>query len=647
MSINGLSPSNRMRFSGMATGMDTEAMVEKMIMADKMKIDKIDQDKQYVNWRQEAYIDIISDLRKLQDTFLSLSASDETSVMRSSSYAAGKVTSSNSSIATVRTTAEAQMGEYKIKVSQKAKTAKIAGESLNLSGDISGSLIEGNWKDKSITFNIGGKDMAITLGSVKDELNNVTVESIAKAINTAIDVIPDNDANAELKGKIKVSANGNSLQFNSLTSEKIKIVPTEAPDIAIGELKSLENKTINPDSTTTLFDLGLAKDSTSTIKIKLNNADSVDIEFKDTDTIKSVLEKINSAKVGSGDEAPLLSNYINVRFSELDNKLSIETKNEGLSTTIQIEDGTDGDKFRDLFGLGTDAKGKDAEVEITTPDGTTVPVVKSSNNFQIDGIIYDINGESTTEEVSIKIEADASETVDKIAKFLEEYNKVVAKVNKSLSEKKDLNWKPLTAEQKKDMSKEDIERWEKKCKQGVLKGEHELQSVVDAMRSAFMSEVEKSGLTLKDLGLFTSKNTKDPEKRGQIVFIDDKFNENVSVGKEKLKNMLETRGDQVRYLFTNSDKDSMGIFKKLDKIVDDYTRKDGPLVKKAGYKDSRYLVNNTLSKRVKEKEKLIYEMQKKMYKKQDSYYSMFAKLEKAMNDMNAQSSWLASQMGGV
>lgn len=56
-------------------------------------------------------------------------------------------------------------------------------------------------------------------------------------------------------------------------------------------------------------------------------------------------------------------------------------------------------------------------------------------------------------------------------------------------------YEPLTSEQKKDMSDDDIKLWEDKIKDSLLRGDSSLGSVRSAMRNTMMSQVTYNGKT--------------------------------------------------------------------------------------------------------------------------------------------------------
>ncbi|MCY6483662.1 flagellar filament capping protein FliD [Clostridium aestuarii] len=556
----GVNPANQLRITGMATGLDTDEYVKKMTLAQQAKIDKANQDKQFTTWKQEAYVDVIKDLKTLTNDYLTMSGSK--SIVKSSAYVGSKVTSDNESVATATALAGAVNGNYKINVTQLAKSASIKSDALKTT--------EGTASKSTVLSDLSG----VVLGD------------------------------DPFKVKLSVKIDG-------------KMV--DSHDISIGKTDKIEDVMDNINNTT----------------ITLTSDDG-----KTTDK--------------------LLKDYVKVSFSELTGKLTIETRETGKDSQLEITDTASKD-FANLFGINdgdlVNQSGLEAVVKITPPGETiATTVIKHTNSFTIDGITYN---PKEVGDATLTVKADASESVEKISDFIKEYNKIVAKVNEKLKEKKSYDYKPLTEAQKKDMKEDEIKTWEEKAKKGLLKNDNNLENMLSAMRRSFFDGVTDAGLNLSDLGLSTSRDTQN--KSGQIVFVDSNGYENEAVGKEKLKNALETNGDQVMEFFNKSASSTysstmslteretrysqQGVFQKIKDILQDYTGVDGALVKKAGYENSRWVINNDLSKKIEDQNKQIKELTRKLYTKQDYYYKMFSKLETAMNQMNSQQDWLASQMG--
>jgi len=61
--LTGAGGGSMMRITGMATGLDVDAMVKKMMLGEQAKVDKVAQERQTIVWKQEAYQDIIKDIK--------------------------------------------------------------------------------------------------------------------------------------------------------------------------------------------------------------------------------------------------------------------------------------------------------------------------------------------------------------------------------------------------------------------------------------------------------------------------------------------------------------------------------------------------------------------------------------------------------
>ncbi|MTK10641.1 MAG: flagellar filament capping protein FliD [Clostridiaceae bacterium] len=649
---------NMLRITGLATGMDTDSMVKKMMAAESLRLDKMKQDRQYIQWRQDGLRDVIKDLRDLRQSYLLIDSPADTNMIKSGTYSGSSVTvtdanNSNNTATLLTATAlpGAVNGTSTVKVNQIAKSAMLQGGNLNKNSASTlngGSFVADDWSNKTITFTVNGNDYKATLGAVANDGSDLQT-----VINSAINSAVNNTTNAvgELQGKINASVQGNTITFNSLTDNNIRVTSD------ITELSSV--KVINPTAATTLSDLGMTADTTFTIK--QGSKESADITLKSTDTIQDAINKIYNTKAdknNTSSNAATLYSDIQIGLSELTGSLTIQTRNTGSNQSLQISGGLS------VFGIDGDAKtGQDAKVEIT-PAGssTSTTITKPTNNFTIDNMTYNLvkdpNGAPYT--VNLTIKPDSQEAVKKIKAFVDKYNDLVQKISDKISEKKNYDYKPLTDDQRSSMKDDQIKTWEDKAKQGVLKNDGDLQNILNTMRSAFMDSVKSAGMDLKDIGIETYGSYEAATKPGQM-----------QIDETKLKNALETRGDQVMKIFTAStnsipttkpdeyssyaddkwqDKykyDNMGIFKRIENIINTSSVKsDGNLLKKAGYQGTVSDLTNSITKQLNDQDKAISEMNKKLADKQEKYYQMFAKLETAMNNMNAQQSWLAQQLGG-
>lgn len=58
-----------LRITGLATGLDVDNMVKQLMQAERTKVDKVKQDRQIIQWRQDLYREIIGDLNTFKKTY--------------------------------------------------------------------------------------------------------------------------------------------------------------------------------------------------------------------------------------------------------------------------------------------------------------------------------------------------------------------------------------------------------------------------------------------------------------------------------------------------------------------------------------------------------------------------------------------------
>lgn len=378
----------------------------------------------------------------------------------------------------------------------------------------------------------------------------------------------------------------------------------EPPKVSV--LRAANNEPIT--RTATLSTLGLG--ASNTFKISLGNDKySKDITINPEDTVDSLIRKINDST--SGD--------VKASFSEMTGQLTMQGTKTGENSSIQ---------FDALGFLGIDSQpkaGSNSDVTVMSNDGSIIKTINNqSNSFTIDSITYNVNGVGTT---SLTSEINTQNTVDKMKVFVDEYNKIMDKIYDTVTEKKNKDFPPLTESQKKDMKDEEIEKWEEKSKQGLLRNDRELRKFIEDIKQALTSPMEGMGISLANIGITSSKNYND---QGQIFLDEEKFNK-----------ALRDNGDKVYRALTDSNN---GAFEKIKGVIYNYAGSSTSiLVKKAGMEKSSATLNNLYSEQLKKQEELIKNLQRKMDDKEKQLYKKFAKLESSMNKFNSQMSYFTSQ----
>ena len=358
---------------------------------------------------------------------------------------------------------------------------------------------------------------------------------------------------------------------------------------------------------------------------------------KDT-ALETVLNDINSNTEAG----------VSVSFSKTTNQFVFTAKETGAGGRVEIG----GELGERLFGKVnvTDkdhyTAGQDAKFTATI-NGQKMEFSRSSNTFDLDGMSITLNGTFEVKDgetpVTFSSKTDTDKIIDVVKTMVEDYNAIVSEVKKAYSdmplEKSDgSRYKPLTDEDKADMTESEIKAYEEKAKTGILFMDRDLSSLYSALRSA-VAPGGSDGSFLRSIGIKTSYED------GLTT---------LSLDENALREALERNPDQVKDAFTKSKENgaaSDGLMASIQKVTDRYAATTGAtkgiLIEKAGSKYSpSAALKNTLLEQMKDIDKQVDKWQAKMSDKVDYYTNKFTQLEMLIAQMNSQSSSLAGMMGG-
>lgn len=328
------------------------------------------------------------------------------------------------------------------------------------------------------------------------------------------------------------------------------------------------------------------------------------ITLSEDDTIDSVIKKINDSM--SGD--------VKASYSEMTGKFTIETKRTGKSAqlnfipiTIDIN-GVETEKDKSLSVIGSNSQ------IIVKGDGFEKIISQESNSFTIDSITYNVNGIG---ESKITSKQDYQKVVDNINTFIEDYNKLMDKIYDLVTQKTNSAYPPLTDDQKEDMSEEEIEKWEKKAKQGILRNDSEMRRFMENMQTSIFGE--KMDI-LNEMGLKSHENY---NKKGQISLDTQKF--------------IKALEDNSSNVYKNFAGDKNSVLENIKGIMKSYVGGSSSVfAQKAGLEKTASFTNNYYSTQLKAQADLIKLLQNKFDDKETSLYAKFATLESSMNKLNNQ-----------
>ncbi len=522
-----------LRFSGLASGMDTETIVKKLMDAERLPLNKMMQKKQTQEWQRDAY-------RETNTMLLGLRTSME-KLRLQSTFTQSKVSSTDTAKVDVSKVGNPSLSSYNITSVELAEPAQPA----------------------SVKF-------------------------------AAVDDPSLTDANTQL-------GTGNGFSFtigNGTSSKPITVADTDTINSVITK--------INTESGTTGVVASYSETEKKLIFTSTKTGDSANIVVSGAPT----------------DGANVATNVLKIVNGSIDTVPVLNTDTYGSNGTVVY--GEDGDNAR------------------ITINGTQIE--SATNTFTYDGLKFTLKEAFATGSGSVTInkETDTDAIFNDIKTFVDKYNEVIASLNGKIDEKKYRDFNPLLAEQKEAMKDKEIEIWEEKAKSGLLRNDSMISNVLVKMRNSLtnmVSGVNSSFDTLSEIGIKTSDNYKD---NGKLV-----------IDETKLKAAITNNLDDVKTFFTKTSSDTGTTVTNTTKynesgigwrIYDQLNASMKELTAKAG--SSTTVDNSLLGKSIGNIGDQINAFEDRLTQIENRYWRQFTEMEKAISKANSQSGWLSQQFSG-
>lgn len=350
---------------------------------------------------------------------------------------------------------------------------------------------------------------------------------------------------------------------------------------------------------------------------------NVDIAINSDTTISDILTQMQDAG-------------LNASFDAKQQRFFVSSKESGASNDFTIT-GADpnGEKALSALGMGSAATkimGQDAEINLNGAIFTS-----STNVFEINGLTFTALSETNGETITVTTQDDTEGIYDMIKDFLTEYNSVINEMDKLYNAESAKGYEPLTDEEKDAMSESEIEDWEKKIKDALLRRDENVSSIGSALKSIMSAGVVVNGKTmyLSDFGINTLGYFEAADNEKNAYHIDgDEDDEFTSANADKLKGMISNDPDTVISFFTQLSKDLYTKMTELSSSVDGY-RSYGSFYddKKMKEDHSDYTAK-------------IAELEEKLADYEDKWYAKFAAMETALAKLQSSASAVTGLLGG-
>lgn len=629
---------------GLASGIDTQGLIEKLMSLEQLPLNKIQTDKKTLDTKSKAFQAINTRI-----SALSSAAYDLTLKLN---LKAKKATSTDDSIFTATAGADAPAGAYKVKVHQLATSSTLtsAGRigraitSTQANIELSKSNLNGTYKEGTFTVKYveNGTSMTKTLnlgaGLSFDGVSNELVNQTGGALRLDVDAVTNqahivaNDPTAVTSisaGGVGDTSNFASLTnltgatYNAVTGQlsstrgigitqvNVDIDTTDAPGPSLAIGSSIDSTAGLATDPTNEVPAGYGQFQVNGVKIQYNTAE---------DSIADVLARINSSEAG-----------VTATYNAIDDKITMTARETGAAIISLSESAFDdygnatGNRGNFLTAIGLTGasavmtSGQDAKVTISGVNGATGnevddsrAVSSSTNTFKdiIPGLNFtakklDLSVGNDPDQApfqTITVESDKDAVVAKVQAFVDQYNQTIDAINSA-----------------------------------TAKGEanaydSDLRAIKDRLMSMVTSRVSKlsgSPNTLVDIGISTSSS--------------DKIH--LSLNKDKFTAALNANADRISDLFSYTEDDpahagekiKYGIAAKIDDYLDDVGSTQGVFSTRKKSVDSQQ----------RNYDQQILRLSTRMAQKREALVKQFAAMEKTVSQLKSQQSAFLSQLSSL
>lgn len=507
------------RLTGIASGLDTDSMVQELVSAYSLKKENYEKQKTKLEWKKEAWKDMNTDIYGFYTGALS-------NLRRTSSFLNKKsCTVSDTTKVSVTAGANVAYGAQTIKISQLAKAAYLTGSAITKSD---------------------GTEITDVTGTKMSELG-VATDSVIKV----------KDASGNIT-EVTMSADETISEFTVRFKEETGLSAT--------------------------FDVGQQR-----FIFNSESGEKNDFSF--------VAEDETDLNVLSGLGLATADNYT------------------ALGETVPA----------------TVAYQQEATDSIIVVNGATYKT--DSNKLVVNGLT--INALSESETITVTTSQDTDGIYNMVKEFISGYNEVINKMTSKYNAATAKGYEPLTDDEKDSMSEKEIEKWEQKIKDSLLRRDSTLNTVMSSMIANMGQGVEIDGKTyhLSDFGIKTGGYLTSKENEQNAYHIDGDADDSESGdADDKLRAMIESDPELVTKFFT----------KLSTSVYDDLTKKMS-----STKLSSAFTIYNDkqMDDELKDLEDKIDEWEERITDYEDYWYDKFSAMEKALSELQSQTNQLTALLG--
>jgi flagellar hook-associated protein 2 len=382
---------------------------------------------------------------------------------------------------------------------------------------------------------------------------------------------------------------------------------------------------------------------TSVIDITINGK-SVSVD--PTQSLNELVKKINNSGAG-----------VTASYDANTDRFFISSNETGEAAKIDFTGtaGTGKDFLMNALKLpnnGTDLdiiQGSDAEFDLDGISG----LKQASNEFTISGITYSLKEADPSKTLTVTVKNDTEGIFKSVKDFVEMYNTLLDALNSTMLEQKQSSYKPLTTEQKKAMTAEQIKEWDANAKKGILRNDSILQRIVSDLRATIYTSVKGLGAKYDSsspstLGVTTTATGGKYDSLFSLGLKTGGYSTNgrLEVDDDKLRAAIEDDPEAVYKIFTGGvdaqGKPTDGVADKLyDQLKTALDKINDEAGSAAGDKDQ----TSTLSKKILSNNKAMNAKIDRMNAQMQTYYKQYDAMESLLKQLQSQQDSLTNFLG--
>lgn len=689
------------RMTGLTSGLDTESIVEALVSAQRTKVTKVKNKLTKNEWTEEIW----SDLNK---KIYSLYTDELTKFKTQGNYLTKTVTSSDNTVATATATSAASNGSHTLKVNSLAASQSITSAQIDAAststrltslGMAVGTVInirgnDGKTKELEVTssttiadfttacknaglnasfdtkqkrFFISSKEsgedsgFSITtqtgeLGLTGTKLDGIVSKAGETALNNAIKQIKEADIE-----KLKTLSDGDDTTELADTDAKLQeaydqLCIAMGEDVVNGHLSTYVSEKedaksdvegADPDSAWRTFETAAKAEVDDTVFTNITTQATTYLAALKGATVDEI-QALNGETVYDAD-----GNEVTVTIPTdlqeaydylLKNTEDKDTFKESIQSYVESKEYMDAnpgvtdqlallglqnitsDMATGVYGGMSFVKASNAEIVL---DGATL--TDTSNDFSVNGLTINLKNTTEGKQITLSASTDTDAVYKMVKGFVNKYNEILEELNKLYNADSAKGYDPLTDEEKEAMTEDQIEKWEKKIKDSLLRRDGTLDGIVTAMRSSLLTTTKIDGKAYS-LGSFGIQTSSDYTEKGLLHIMGDEDDETYSAETNKLRAALESDPDAVMKTLAEA---GQSLYEALTEKMERTSLSSALTF----YNDKKMETER------KDYKKQISELEEKLADLEDRYYKRFTAMEKAMAEMQSQTSAISSFMG--